>query len=133
MEKYEILHRLYDCFPNSFLNDSGEFIAHRKANIYFIFKNCETLLDVKCKVIEWFSRAAFKSEPFNSNYKNACLHDFMLDGINAFLETNFTAADMEIIYTYLGNAIKHQKTLEFIESGYNMTFFNQFEKQLRLC
>ena len=42
-------------------------------------------------------------------------------------------ADIEEIYTYLGNAIKHQKTIEFIESGYDMTFFNQFRQQMTLC
>jgi hypothetical protein len=133
MDKYEMLQKLFGCFPNSFVNGSGEFIAHQEANQYFIFDNCETELDVKCKVIEWFSRGAYKSEPFNSNYKNACLHDFMRNGINEFLGTNFTHEDMEDIYTYLGNAIKHEKTIEFIESGYDMTFFNQFRNQLTLC
>lgn len=133
MDKYEMLKKLFACFPNSFVNGSGEFIAQREANQYFIFENCETELDVKCKVIEWFSRGAYKSEPFNSNYKNACLHEFMLNGINKFLETNFTHEDMEDIYTYLGNAIKHEDTIKFIKSGYDMTFFNQYRKQMSLC
>lgn len=129
MDKYEILKRLLNCFPNSFVNGSGEFVAHTDANQYFIFENCETLLDVKCKVIEWFSRGAFKTAPYQKESRNNRLHEFMLNGINKFLETNFTETDMEIIYTYLGNAIKHQKTIEFIENGYNMAFFNQFRQQ----
>lgn len=28
---------------------------------------------------------------------------------------------MEKIYTYLGNACNHKKTLKFIESGYDMS------------
>lgn len=128
MDKYEIAKKLMNCFPNSFINSSGEFIAHHTGE-YFNFENCETLLDVQCKVIEWFSRAAYKSEPYNSSHKNKKLHSFMLDGINKFLGTEFTENDMETIYTYLGNAIKHSKTIEFIESGYDMTFFNQFKKQ----
>ena len=129
MDRYEILKKLFACFPNSFVNGSGEFVAHREANQYFIFENCKTELDVKCKVIEWFSRGAYKSEPFGSDYKNTCLHEFMLNGTNKFLGTNFTHKDMEDIYTYLGNAIKHEKTIEFIKSGYDMSFFNQFRKQ----
>jgi hypothetical protein len=52
----------------------------------------------------------------------------MLNGINQFLGTSFTHDDMELIYTYLGNAIKHDKTVEFItKANYNMGFFRQFE------
>lgn len=43
----------------------------------------------------------------------------MLDGINDFLETDFTENDMEEIYQYLGNAINHKKTVGFIESEYD--------------
>lgn len=129
MDKYEVLKKLMNCFPNSFINGSGEFVAHSYANQYFIFENCKTELDVKCKVIEWFSRGAYKTEPYHSNYKNEQFHEFMLNGINKFLGTNFTQDDMDDIYTYLGNAIKHQKTIEFIEGGYDMSFFNQFKEQ----
>ena len=43
----------------------------------------------------------------------------MLEGINDFLETDFTESDMEEIYRHLGNAINHEKTMRFIESGYD--------------
>ena len=133
MKKFEVAERLFDCFPDSFINDNGEFIAHEKANEYFNFENCETELDVKCKVLEWFSRGAYKSEPFDRQYRNLALHGFMLDGINDFLGTNFTKKDMDIIYTYLGNSCNRPRTIEFIESGYDMTFFNQFREQMALC
>ena len=45
----------------------------------------------------------------------------MLDGINKFLGTNFDVMDMEQIYTYLGCACDHEKTILFIESGYIMS------------
>lgn len=133
MDKYEILKKLLRCFPNSFINGSGEFVAHTDANQYFIFETCETELDVKCKILEWFSRGAHKTAPFNSNRRNELLHEFMLNGINAFLGTSFTQEDMEDIYTYLGNACNHPRTIEFIESGYDMAFFNRFKKQMTLC
>ena len=46
---------------------------------------------------------------------------FILNGINQFLDTDFTEKDMEQIYTYLGNACNHEKTLRFIASGYDMS------------
>ena len=125
---WDIIDRLTRAFPNGFINGQGEFVAHRTGE-YFMLRNCETELDIKCKVLEWFSRAAFKSEPYRSKAKNDEFHAFMLNGINQFLGTRFTEDDMEYIYTYLGNAIKHDKTVEFItEAHYNMGFFRQFEK-----
>lgn len=120
MDKTQMALRLAKCFPRSFVNGIGEFIAHERANQYFILATCETELDVKCKVLEWFSRGAFKSEPFDSDLQNQKLHEFMLSGINKFLGTQFTEADMEIIYTYLGNCCHHSLTVEFINSGYDM-------------
>lgn len=114
----EITQRLCDCFENSFINGRGEFIAHKRANAYFILHNCETELDVKCKVIEWFSRDAYKAEPYNTKKSNDKFHEFMLNGINKFLGTDFTEDEMEVIYTYLGNCCNHEKTITFIQSGY---------------
>lgn len=120
MVEWQIVQRLMAAFPNSFINGNGEFIAHGESNQYFILRSCETELDVKCKVLEWLSRAAYKTAPFGAR-KNREFHKFMLDGINAFLETNFTPDDMEQIYTYLGNAVNHAMTVQFVESGCDMT------------
>lgn len=123
---WDIIERLARAFPQSTISNRGEFIAHRTGEC-FNLQNCRTELDVKCKVLEYFSRAAFKTEPYKSVIKNAEFHAYMLDGINIFLGTRFTENDMEYIYTYLGNAIKHEKTIEFItKANFNMGFFNQF-------
>lgn len=78
------------------------------------------IIDVKCKVLEWLSRGAHKTAPYISKRKNDEFHEFMLIGINEFLKTDFTIDDMDIIYTYLGNACNHEKTVAFINSGYDM-------------
>jgi hypothetical protein len=116
----DITLKLVHSFPRSFINGGLEFIAHKKANEYFRLEDCENELDVKCKVLERFSRGAFKTEPFYSVYENDRLHEFMLNGINKYLGANFSYDDIEIIYTYLGNCRDHQKTILFIESGYDM-------------
>ena len=97
MDKYKIGIKLMNCFPQSFINYQGEFIAHRYANEYFILDNCETETDVKFKILAYFSRGAYKSEPYRTKKKNDELHEFMLNGINKFLGTDFTREDMEII------------------------------------
>lgn len=118
---WDLIQRLMNCFPNSFINHNGEFIAHRKANVYFILKDCRNELDVKCKVLEWLSRAAHKTCPYGSDRKNKEFQKFMLNGVNQFLGTLFSEGDMEEIYTYLGNACNHQKTVAFVLSGYDMS------------
>ena len=115
-----VTRRLRRAFPKSYINTNLEFIAHKEANEYFRLEDCECEFDVKCKVLEWLSRGAYKTCPFNSNTKNERFHNFMLNGINDFLGTDFTEDDIEIIYTYLGNRCNHEKTEKFIESGYDM-------------
>lgn len=127
MVSWEIIQKLMNCFQNSVINQNGDFIANVKANQYFILHNCETELDIKCKVLEWFSRSAYKTCPFASDRKNREFHKFMLNGINKFLETEFTENDMDLIYTYLGNAIRHRLTIKFIESGYDMSILKRLE------
>ena len=116
----ENLSRLIKSFPGSFINENGEFIAEKKANQYFSIKACKNETDLKCRVLEWFSRGAYKTECYNCVKKNRELHMFMLNGINTFLGTKFSQDDIELIYTYLGNGCNHNKTIKFIESGYDM-------------
>jgi hypothetical protein len=118
MVSWEVIQRLCNSFRGSFINGEGEFVAHVKGNQYFILRTCETELDVKCKVLEWFSRGAYKTEPYRSKKKNDEFHAFMINGINQFCGTDFTEDEIEIIYTYIGNACNHEKTIAFIQSGY---------------
>nr|DAV31445.1 MAG TPA: hypothetical protein [Caudoviricetes sp.] len=110
-----------DCFPNSVINHNGEFIAHIKSNTYFILKDCNSKEDIKCKILEWLSRPAYKAEPYSTKRNNDKFHSFILAGVNDYLDTVFSEKDMDKIYTYLGNACNHKKTLKFIESGYDMS------------
>ncbi len=122
---YDTIGKLSIAFPRSFINQNGEFIAHEKANEYFILRNCEDELDVKCKVLEWLSYGAHARQPFDSIARNDKFHNFMLKGINEFLETEFTAADIELIYDQLGNCVNHTLTLQFVKSGYDMTLLER--------
>ena len=117
--------KLLSAFPRSWINGGLEFIAHTKANEYFRLEDCETEIDVKCKVLEWLSRGAFKTEPFESDSKNQNFHEFMLNGINEYLGTSFTEDDIAIIYQRLGNRVRHPLTVKFVESGYDMTVLEE--------
>ncbi len=121
----EIVYELMEAFPGAFIYRNGEIIVHKKANSYFLLKDCVSRLDVQCKVLEWLSRDAYKTEPFESTTKNIQFNEFILEGINTFLGTNFTENDMEEIYTYLGNRCNHQLTVRFIESGYDVSMLEE--------
>ena len=125
MEEKEILRlRLLADFQGGFFNHNDEFIAHEYSNTYFIFNNCNGELDVKCKLLEWFSRPATKGQPYQAKWRNKKYSEFMLNGINQFLHTDFTFEQMELIYQELGNCINHNKTIKFIESGYDFSVLN---------
>jgi hypothetical protein len=130
MEKERIAQQLLECFPKSFINRNGEFIAHKKSNTYMRLDNKETWLDVAVGVVEWFSRAAYKTEPYYSDAANAKFHRFMLDGINKFLgpARPLTHEDMELVYTYLGNGVHHSLAVQFVESDCDMDLLREYER-----
>lgn len=85
---WKLIIRLMHCFPRSFINQNGEFIAHLKSNTYFRLEDCNTEMDVKSKVLERLSRATYKTEPYRRRDKNDEFHSFMLKGINEFWGRN---------------------------------------------
>ena len=113
LENDEIRNRFGAAFPKFFINHNLEVIVHPKRNTYFLLKGVETERDLTAKIFEWLSREAAKSVDRESQ-------KYHLAGINAFLETNFSQDEMMEIYTYLGNCCNHQKTLRFIDSGYDL-------------
>ena len=121
MIEWKYISKLMNSFPHSFINQHGEFIARRESNAYFRIDNCESEMDIKCKVLEWLSREAHKGVPFRSEARNKCYRDLLTRDINHYLGTSFSEKDMDVIYTYLGNSCDHEKTKRFVCSGYDMS------------
>ena len=127
----EIITKLKKAFPCGFVNEEGEFIAmllykNVCVNSYFNLANVKNEFDAKCKVLEWFSRPAFKGFTFSGqHYKQMRIgeeiYEYHLDGINEFLGTHFSPDDIELIYTYLGNSVNRPLCIKFIESGYDLS------------
>lgn len=109
--------KLLISFPGSYINSRDEFIAHPRTNQYFLLADCVTAEDIQAKVLEWLSRAAFKTSPYSQEWRNDRFHNAMRTSINAFLGTAFTEEDMETIYCKLGNRINHELTMDFILTG----------------
>ena len=94
-------------------------------NVYFLTSNCKSKKDVIAKVLEWWSRDAYKSEFPCGESTSVVIQDYIREGINEYLGTDFSREDMELIYTYLGNAIHHDLCLKFIESGYDLSLLKR--------
>lgn len=122
----QTLKSLARSFPKGgWITANGEFIANTRTNAYFNLLNCDTTIDVYCKVLEWLSRDCFKTQPYSTDGKNAKYHQEMLASVNDFLCTQFTEDDMEIIYHKLGNAVNHKLTLRFVLSDYDMSVLDE--------
>lgn len=117
--------KLFQAFPQSTINYNCEFIADIQANEWFRLEDCHNELDIKCKVLEWLSRGACKTRHYDSEWKTAQKQKEMRDKINKYLGTSFTADEMMDIYTYLGNCCHHDRTIQFIKSGYDMKVLNE--------
>lgn len=120
---------LMKCFPGSFINSNLELIIHPKTNQYFRLEDCNNGEDVVAKSIEWLSRAAAKGQPYDKEKNNRAFREMMQQGLNEFWGTNFTQDDFYKIYQHLGNAIDHEKTMDFIDSGFDIGILKEPEKE----
>ncbi|MBE7896147.1 hypothetical protein G7L40_20410 [Paenibacillus polymyxa] len=103
--------------PDCFINSKFELIIEPKNNIFLLLEDVETEWDIKRKVLAWLSRPSCKgvSKYWQKRFRAI---------INEYLGTNFTADDMDEIYTYLGNDCNRKKTIMFIDSGYDLSLLN---------
>ena len=122
------LQNLMRVFNKSFINYLNELILIPRTNLYFGLNDVDSELDLKCKVLEYCSRHAFKSMPYSTNRSNTTYQNKVRKSINIYLDTSFTREDMELIYTELGNGINHELTIKFIQSDYDMNVLRSDEK-----
>lgn len=123
------IRKLLSIFNDGYLNPSLEFVIFhpfegKYCNIYFNAGTCKTELDVKRKVLEWWSRDAYKTKFYYPKFDNQ-VYERLLNGINTFLDTNFDKNQIEIIYSKLGNACNSSLCEEFIKSGYDFTLLEK--------
>lgn len=113
IETVKLLGHIKNHSPKHFINQNNELIVVPSWNIYFGLNSVKTPLDLKCKVVDWLSRPACKGV---SNYWQKRVRAIF----NDYLGTDFNRDEMERIYMYLGNALKPELTIKFIESGFDL-------------
>lgn len=117
--------KLMKYFSGSFINSDGELIISKKGNVYFKASDCDSKEDVICKLLEWCSRPIAKGEPYSDERRNFGWRCILLCECNNYLKTNFTPADMLLIYDRLGNVVNHSLTLNFIRNNYDLSILKE--------
>ena len=118
MEKY--VRHLMNVFEESFINRLNELILIPKTNLYICLDDVHNETELKYKIIEFCSRDASKAMPYKTERRNKKYQSKVREKINIYLNANFTADDMGLIYTKLGNRINHELTIIFVNNNYDL-------------
>lgn len=130
----EILERLKKSFPEGYVDLSNCFVAHRNAHrsfgrVYLDLNIYKTPTELLAGTIEELSYDCFKASPFKNPAANEKFHEYMREGMNAFLQTNFSRQEIQKIHYQLGYGINHKLTLDFIRSGYDLHILQRGDLQ----
>ena len=113
-------------FPNSFINSNNELIFIPKFNVSTSLKDVETDEDFKVKLCEWLSRDCCCALRYSQQKRLERYWQDNTDAFNQICGTNFTVEQMDYIYTYLGNGIKHELTRQFVRSEFDLSIIERY-------
>ena len=121
MKMLEIVRTAMTLLPGSFINHNNELILIPRFNVYTVLDDVETDEDFKVKLCEWFSRDC----SYALRYKRAKnQHEYYrtnTEVFNKICKTSFSIADMELIYTKLGNGINRELAKQFVKNGFDLS------------
>ena len=126
MEKY--VRNLMNVFEKSFINRLNELILIPKTNLYICLDDVHNETELKYKIIEFCSRDASKAMPYKTERRNKKYQSKVREKINIYLNANFTADDMYLIYTKLGNRVNHELTIIFVNNNYDLNILKGYKK-----
>lgn len=105
----------------SFINHNNEIILIPRFNVYTLLDDVETDDDFKVKLCEWFSRDCGCALRYTKRTRLERYYQDNTDAFNCICGTNFTVKQMQYIYTYLGNGIRHELVKKFVKSGFDLS------------
>ena len=128
MKMLESVQKALKWLQGSFINHNNEIILIPKFNVYTLLDDVETDDDFKVKLCEWFSRDCCCAIRYSQPNRLKRYYQENTEAFNFICGTNFTIEQMQYIYTYLGNGIKHELAKEFVKSGFDLFVIDKFVK-----
>ena len=123
------LTQIISAFGRSTINSKLELILIKYTGAYINLNEVCTEIDLKRICLVTVCRDCFKTQRFKHPAVNNKFHDQNLKKLNEALGTNFTKADMEIIYQHFGNFINQDLATSFVVSGYDMNIFKEVQNE----
>ena len=125
MRMLESVQKALKHLNGSFINHNNEIILIPKFNVYTLLDDVETDDDFKVKLCEWFSRDCCCALRYSYKKRLDRYYQENTDAFNFICGTNFTVEQMEYIYTYLGNGIKHELAKKFVKGGFDLSIIER--------
>jgi len=125
MEQPDYIKKLFDVFPDAYINKNNEVIISEKGNVFFSLSDVDSNDGLSHKILSWCSRDACKSMPYKSEKHNEKHHVFIRQGCNKILGKELTEDDWWNIYARLGNNINPELAKRFIESDFDMSVLKE--------
>lgn len=125
----EIVQKAMNLYPFSFINSLNELILIPKFNVYLGLDDVNTDDDFKVKLCEFLSRDCSCALRYSRQKTLEHYWQVNTNNFNALCGTNFTIEQMDYIYSYLGNGIKHKLAQQFVASGFDLSVIDRYVKK----
>jgi hypothetical protein len=128
MKMLESVQKALKWLKGSYINHNNEIILIPKFNVYTLLDDVNTDDDFKVKLCEWFSRDCCCAMRYSQNKRLERYWKENTESFNYICGTDFSVEQMEYIYTYLGNGIKHDLAKKFVKRGFDLSVIEKFVK-----
>ena len=125
MEQPDYIKKIFDAFPDAYINSNNEVIISEKGNVFFRLSDVDSDDGLMNKILSWCSRDACKSMPYNNEKLNKKHHEFIRHGCNKILGVELSEDDWGVIYARLGNNVNPKLATRFIESDFDMSVLKE--------
>lgn len=107
------LQKVYQAFPQAFINQQNELIIHPRRNTFFRLDDVNNETELACKILEWLTHESIRSSsPASRKYHR--------DGIRKYFGIDFDENDLELIYRYVGNGTNRELCVKLIENDFDI-------------
>lgn len=126
MKMLESVQKALKWLKGSYINHNNEIILIPKFNVYTLLDDVNTDEDFKVKLCEYFSRDCCCALRYSQQKRLNRYYQENIEAFNFICGTNFTIEQMDYIYTFLGNGVKHALAKEFVKSGFDLSVIDKY-------